>query len=184
MPLRSRTALCAPSHPATQATSVSWMVPSGSLSRAETRSGACARPTSSVFHSTDWPWSRSRSPMIRSLSSWPRMRMNGYGVALRPASPRRTRALLRPPAHTCAPRAPIGAGARPAERGRGVDDAEVRVDLERAGLHTERSRLARRADMAVDDPHPDATPRELVGEHQAGRTGADDQDVGIHADLR
>ena len=69
--------LRAPSQPATQAATIFRLVPSGSLSVAVTPSGSCSRPTSSVSHCTAMPRSRSLSPMIRSLSSWPRMRMNG-----------------------------------------------------------------------------------------------------------
>ena len=52
---------------------------------------AARAPTSSVFHSTDMPSSRSLSPMIRSLSSWPRIedvrigRDRAAGVAERDA---------------------------------------------------------------------------------------------------
>ena len=39
----------------------------------------------------------------------------------------------------------------------------------------------RRASMPVDEHRAHTAPRELVGEHQAGRAGADDQDLGVHA---
>ena len=35
--------------------------------------------------------------------------------------------------------------------------------------------------MPVDDQHAHAAPHELIGEHQPGRAGADDQNVGIHS---
>ena len=88
-------------------------------------------------------------------------------------SPSGMRAVLRPLAHMLAP------VARLPERERPIDDAQVRVDLEGAGLHAERPRLARRPGMAVDDHRAHAAAGELVGEHQAGGAGADDQDVGI-----
>src|SRR5947207_1581819 len=37
--------------------------------------------------------------------------------------------------------------------------------------------------MPVDDLRAHAAPRELVGEHQPGRAGANDEDIGVHAGL-
>ena len=37
--------------------------------------------------------------------------------------------------------------------------------------------------MTVDDAHADAAPDQLVGQHQSGRAGADDQDVRIHCEF-
>jgi hypothetical protein len=34
--------------------------------------------------------------------------------------------------------------------------------------------------MAIDDHHAHAAPCQLIGEHQPGRAGADDEDVGVH----
>ena len=45
----------------------------------------------------------------------------------------------------------VGAGRTFAELERLLDDAEVRVDLERAGLHPQRSRLERRTSVPVYD---------------------------------
>ena len=56
-----------------------------------------------------------------------------------------------------------------AERERSIDDADFRVDLQRARLHGDRARLLRRPGMPVDDHGAHARARELVGEHQAGR---------------
>ena len=67
-----------------------------------------------------------------------------------------------------------------AELERAFHEAELRIDLQRARLHAERPRLARRARVPVDDERAHATAAELVGEHQAGWAGADDQDVGVH----
>jgi hypothetical protein len=66
-----------------------------------------------------------------------------------------------------------------AERDRLVDDAEPRVDLERARVDGDRARLLRGPGMAVDDVDADAAPRELAGEHQAGRARADDEHVDV-----
>ena len=74
----------------------------------------------------------------------------------------------------------VGAGGALAELERPLDDAEVRVDLERACLHAQRPRLERRAGVPVDDQRAHAAPTELIGEHQPGRAGSDDEDVGIH----
>ncbi len=83
--------------------------------------------------------------------------------------------------HLPALRPHIRARAALAELQRPIDDAELRVDLQGAGLHAERSRLQRRPGMPVDDPHPHAPPNQLIGEHQPGRTGAHDQNVRVHS---
>src|SRR5690349_16013103 len=54
---------------------------------------------------------------------------------------------------------------------------EVGVDLERASLHAERFGADGRTGVTVDDDRAHAEPRELIREHQAGRTGTDDEDV-------
>ncbi len=64
-----------------------------------------------------------------------------------------------------------------------LDDAEMRVDLERARLHAQRSRLQSRTCMPVDDQHSDAVSRQLIREHQPGRAGSDDQNVSVHSAL-
>jgi hypothetical protein len=61
-----------------------------------------------------------------------------------------------------------------------LGQSHLGVDLQRARLHAERAGLQRRAGMAIDDLRAQAATRELVGEHQAGRAGADDQDIGLH----
>ena len=81
--------------------------------------------------------------------------------------------------HLAALRPDVRAGALLAEFQRALDDAELRVDFQRARLHAQRPRLQRRPGMPVDDHGTHAAPRELVGEHQPGRAGADDQDVRV-----
>ena len=68
-----------------------------------------------------------------------------------------------------------------AELERPIDDAELRVDLQRACLHAECPGLQRRPRMSVDDQHAHTSPTELIGEHQPGRACADDQNVSIHS---
>ena len=91
-----------------------------------------------------------------------------------PASPSGTRAIFLPS------RPEVPAGSRLAELERAVDDAEMRVDLERARLHAQRPRLARRAGMPVDDDRAHASAHELVREHEPGGAGADDENVRVH----
>ena len=88
----------------------------------------------------------------------------------------------RHPRHLPALRPDVGAGGDPAELQRTLDDAELWVDLQRARLHAERPRLLRRSGVAVDDAHANAAADQLVGQHQSGRAGADDQDVRIHCE--
>ena len=54
------------------------------------------------------------------------------------------------------------------------------VDLEGAGLYAQCSGLERRTSVPVDDARTYASPPELIGEHEPGRPGSDDQDVSIH----
>ena len=82
--------------------------------------------------------------------------------------------------HLASLRPDVGAGAALAEIERPLDDAELGVDLQRARLHAQRPRLQRRPGMAVDDERAHAAADELVGEHQPGGPGADDQNVRIH----
>ena len=79
------------------------------------------------------------------------------------------------------PHPQVGAGRALAELERPPGDPEMGVDLERAGLDAERTRLERRARVAIYDRRTHALPAELIGEHQAGRAGADDQDIGVAA---
>ena len=80
-----------------------------------------------------------------------------------------------------APLRPDGcAGAALAEFQRAADDAELGVNLQGAGLNAKRPALHGRSGVTVDDLDAHAAPYELVGEHEAGRAGADDQDVRIH----
>ena len=63
-----------------------------------------------------------------------------------------------------------------------VDDAEVVIDLERARLDALAARagaMIRRRRIGFDDADGDAAPRQIAGQHQAGRPGAGDQDVYI-----
>jgi hypothetical protein len=82
--------------------------------------------------------------------------------------------------HLASLRPQVGTGAALAELERPLDDAEPGVDLQRARLHAKRPRLARRPGMPVDDQRTHASPSELVGQHQPGRAGSDDQDIGVH----
>ena len=77
----------------------------------------------------------------------------------------------------------VCSGAALAEFERPVHDAELRVDFHGARLHAQRSRLQRRPGMPVYDQHAHTSPNELIGEHQPGRAGPDDQNVSIHRKL-
>jgi len=60
-----------------------------------------------------------------------------------------------------------------------VDDAEVVIDLERTWLDALAARagaMIRRHRIGFDDAHGDAAPRQIAGQHQAGRPGAGNQD--------
>ncbi len=74
----------------------------------------------------------------------------------------------------------IAAGGAGTQRECLIDDAHLGIDFHRARLHRHRTRLLRRAGMAIDDARLHAAPGKLVGEHQAGRAGADDENVDIH----
>ena len=120
------------------------------------------------------PWSRSASPSNRSLSSWPKNQEVGIGTDVR------ARCHPRDTGGPSSPRPHVGTGRALPELQRPLDDAQMRVDLERACLHTQRPRLERRAGVAVHDQRPHASPGELIGEHEPGRARANDQDVRIH----
>ena len=62
----------------------------------------------------------------------------------------------------------------------GRQHADGVEDLERAGLDGRGARLAVRPDLALDKPSGHAVASELRGGEQAGRAGADDQDVVAH----
>ncbi len=64
-----------------------------------------------------------------------------------------------------------------------VRDAEMRVDLQRASLDTQRSCLYRRTRVTVYDAKPHSTASQLIGEHQPGGTGSHDQNIGIHVTM-
>src|SRR5262249_15215716 len=74
----------------------------------------------------------------------------------------------------------IGAAALPAERERPLRDAELRVDFERARLHSHRPRLLRGPRMVVYDCRAHTAPSELIGEHQPGRLCSHDQYISVH----
>ena len=76
----------------------------------------------------------------------------------------------------------VRAGALLAELESPIDEAELRVDFQRACLHAQRSRLQRRSGMTVDDERAHAAPAELICEHQPGRAGTDDQNISIHGE--
>src|SRR5439155_15347221 len=75
----------------------------------------------------------------------------------------------------------VGAVAAAAELERTLRDPELGVDLEGARMHRHRARLLRRPGMPVYDHGAHAAPSELVGEHQSGRAGPNDQHIRIHA---
>ena len=56
--------------------------------------------------------------------------------------------------------------------------AELIIELQRAGLDRDGAGLLRRARLAVDDPHPDSAAGQPAGEHQSRGTGADNQHLG------
>ena len=61
-----------------------------------------------------------------------------------------------------------------------LGDRQVGVQAERLGeVAGVEPRLARRPGMTIDDQPIDVMPRELVGEHQAGGAGTDDQDIAL-----
>ena len=91
-----------------------------------------------------------------------------------PASPRGTCAMWSPRSQKLAPVPSL------AERERSLDDAELRVDLQGARLHAERSRLNRRAGIPVYDVYAHISPNQLIGDHEPGRASPDDQNVSIH----
>ena len=152
----------------------SRLLPSGSFSVAVTWSASCVRSTSSVFHCT-------RDAELVELLAHDALVVvlaEHEDVGVGRDRPCRRRRAGRGP---CAGPAPRGcAGAALAELQRALDDAELRVDLQRAGLDAERAGLRGRSGVAVDDLDAHAAAHELVGEHEAGRAGADDQDVRIH----
>ncbi len=74
----------------------------------------------------------------------------------------------------------VRAGGPPAEGERLVDDAHLRVDLERTSLYPDRARLLRGAGVTVDDHWSYAAAHELIGQHESRWPGADDQDVDVH----
>ena len=88
--------------------------------------------------------------------------------------------------HACpeaALRPQVGAGGALAELERLVRDAQLRVDFQRARLHAQRPGLQRRPGVPVNDLRSHAAATELVGKHQSGRSGADDQHIGLHGNL-
>ena len=112
--------------------------------------------------------SRSRISSLRLCS---RTSMNGYGV--RPAPSGAERDPAEDPVEE-----PGRERVRPVRRlEHQVAEAELVVDLQAAGLHDQRPRLAGRAGLAVHDDHVDAEFGQPVGEHQPGRAGAHHQHV-------
>src|SRR6185369_8750137 len=76
----------------------------------------------------------------------------------------------------------IRAGSLRAEFECSLGDTEMGIDLERACLHAERFGMDRRAGVLVDDERANAATRELIGEHQPGRTRAYDEHVSMRWD--
>src|SRR5262249_32227848 len=82
--------------------------------------------------------------------------------------------------HLAPLRPDICAGAALAEFERSISDAELGVDLHGARLHAQRPCLERWPGVPVYDQHTYTPPGELIGEHQPGWAGSDDQNVSIH----
>jgi hypothetical protein len=66
---------------------------------------------------------------------------------------------------------------------RALRDAEMGVDLERASLDTQRSRLHGRARVTVDDPELYSAAGKLVRQHQTGGAGSNDQNISVHGTM-
>jgi hypothetical protein len=62
-----------------------------------------------------------------------------------------------------------------------VDHPELVVDLHRSGLQHERSRLASRLALVVDDDRVDSEPGETDREQKTRGSGTGDDDVGLYA---
>ncbi|RWX64036.1 hypothetical protein EN780_22010 [Mesorhizobium sp. M4B.F.Ca.ET.089.01.1.1] len=60
-----------------------------------------------------------------------------------------------------------------------VDDADLAVELQRAGLDRERARGLAGSGGLVEDAHRHAEPGQPQRQRQAGRTGAGNQDLGL-----
>ena len=74
----------------------------------------------------------------------------------------------------------VGAAGALAEFERLLRDAQLRVDLQRARLYAQRPGLQCRPGVAVDDLRAHAAAAELIGQHQSGRSGTDDEHIGVH----
>ena len=62
-----------------------------------------------------------------------------------------------------------------------VRETELAVELQRPRLHRERSRSVTRSSGLVDDANLDPQPSQPESEHEAGGSGADDENLGVHA---
>ena len=174
MSFSSRTALCAPSHPATQAAVISRVAPSGCLSVAVTLSARLLEGDELGV-----PLHR-QSPVAELVAHDPLVVVLTQDENERIRSDEPAGVAERDVRHPAAFGPDIRARAALAELERAIDEAELRVDLQRARLHAQRPRLARRPGMTVDDERAHAAPAELIGEHQPGRAGTDDQNVSVH----
>jgi hypothetical protein len=61
-----------------------------------------------------------------------------------------------------------------------VRKTELVVEFQRPRLHRERARSAARSSGLVDDANPDPQPGQRESEHEAGGSGADDENLGVH----
>ena len=96
------------------------------------------------------------------------------GAQLAPDVPERharRRATLRPQ---------VGARAAFAEIERTLDDAKMGINFQRTRLDAQRSGLEGGPGVPVDDHRSDAAAPELIGEHESGRSGSNDENVSIH----
>ena len=177
MPLRLRTALCAPSHPATHGRRD---FPEGAVRFP--KPGDDAIRLLREAHELRVPLD-GQVPAAQDLTEQalvvvlPEDEEVGIGAEIAAdVAQRHAR-------HAPASRPHVGAGGALAQLHRALGDAEVGVDLEGAGLDAEGAGLERGAGVAVDDRRAHAPPGELIGEHQTGGASADDQDISVRTGL-
>ncbi|SPO55911.1 protein of unknown function [Pseudomonas sp. JV551A1] len=64
-----------------------------------------------------------------------------------------------------------------------LGQTELAIKLQRAGLNSHGARSFARPTALVDDPYGDALPVEPKSKNQPGRTGSDNENVGLRHDL-
>ena len=173
MPFNSRTALRAPSQPATQAAVHVCVVRSACLSVTRDAIGCLLEGDElgvPLHRHVPVAQLLPHDPFVIVLAENEDIRVRSYALACFAQRNPRSFPAFRPD---------VGARAVLAELEGTVDDPELGVDLERARLYTQRPCLECRPRMAVYDRRAHTPPAELIGQHQAGRTGADNEDIGI-----